>query len=78
MKFETCGLDGFWMLDKVLAKGLEENNKKLVACAITANKNFAHIGNNRFCKSSVHLFRQDDQMIDFLITKARKRATCRK
>ncbi|MFZ5628293.1 MAG: hypothetical protein ACOY5B_04135 [Spirochaetota bacterium] len=73
MKFETCGLDGFWILDKVPAKGLEEDNKKLVACAITASRNFAHISNNRFCKSSNCIISaRDDQMIDFLITKARK------
>jgi len=73
MKFETCGLGGIWMHDKVLAKGLEENNKKLVECALTAKKNYAHISNNRFCKSSNCIFSaRDDKMIDFLITKARK------
>lgn len=72
-KWETCGLEGLWFHDKVLAKGLEDNNRKLVECALTAKKDFAPISNNRFCKDNNCIFSaKDDAMIDFMISKARK------
>lgn len=50
----TCGLEGMWLYDKVLAKGLEENKPDLIKCALKTEH--AHIAKNRFCQSDNCMF----------------------